>query len=1100
MDFLIKRANNITKYAIMLTFTICLTTLCKIHAQSNKDTQIYHITIPFTLKEGGYVTLVIDNADGVRVRNLIADTWFDAGKNIVSWDGQDDLGRDIDAAKHGAYSIPGKFVPAGKYTMRGIVHSKINTTYEFSVYATGTPPWSTEDHTGGWLANHTAPQAALFVPENQSPTGKPAIYLGAYVTEGPDGLAWTDLDGKKMGGKKWIGGNWTGAPYLARDTGSKASKDFLAYVAVAWAQGKKKDTLQIRVTGLTKGKDKNIVSYFAGSLAPKAKVEKEIGGLAVFNNMAVVSLTARNEIVVIDLGSGKIIQTINIAAPRGLQFNTTGQLLVLSANKLVRYDAVSTKIKSPVTVVENNLQSPVGFTQDNRGNIYISDGGTSHQVKVFTSAGKFVRAIGNSGSPKAGPYDPLHMNRPAGITIDSNEHLWVAENDYLPKRVSVWSLDGKFIKAFYGPAKYGGGGTLDTKDKTKFYYAEKAKGSMEFELDWQQGNFKLKNILYRRVSGDISIAGTAAPENVIYHNNKRYFTNCYNTSPTNGTATAFLFREKNEQAFPCAAMGVVSDWDELQQEQFSNLLPPLNKKKKRPAAFFIWSDLNGDVKVQANEVSIIAGKASGVTVIDDLSFCLSLKSNAVQFKPTRFTADGVPTYNINDPAVLIKGLSGTISSGGNQTLVTNDGLMITTQGIAPLDGYSISGAKNGKLTWSYPNMWPGLHASHNAPLPDFPGELIGTTRLLGGLLNTHESGRDALWALNSNHGMIYIFTADGLFVTTLFKPMRDGKKWNIPVAKRGMSTDHLTLGEENFWPGITQTQDGKVYVTDGNRSSLIKVDGLQTISRLPEMSINVSTNDLTRISESVNKKTPLQIQAKTPETLSVAINKTKVRVDGEVDEWGKSTWADIDKRGVKAYFNSAAKPYNVTASALVNAGKIYFAFRTGDAELLKNSGDIENALFKTGGGLDIMIGTNLSSKNTRKNAEEGDVRIVVTIVNKKPKALLYRAIVKGTKQADKVPFSSPQRTITFDKVEDISSKIEFAASGSGDYEVSLPLSVINLNAKAGITIKGDLGILRGDGHETISRTYWSNKAAGIVSDVPSEAELTPAQWGTWKFE
>jgi hypothetical protein len=48
-------------------------------------------------------------------------------------------------------------------------------------------------------------------------------------------------------------------------------------------------------------------------------------------------------------------------------------------------------------------------------------------------------------------------------------------------------------------------------------------------------------------------------------------------------------------------------------------------------------------------------------------------------------------------------------------------------------------------------------------------------------------------------------------------------------------------------------------------------------------------------------------------------------------------------------------------------------------------------------------------------------------------------------------------------------------------------------------IRGDLGILRGDGHQTTQRVYWNNKATAIVSDTPSEAVLTPSLWGVWEF-
>ena len=74
------------------------------------------------------------------------------------------------------------------------------------------------------------------------------------------------------------------------------------------------------------------------------------------------------------------------------------------------------------------------------------------------------------------------------------------------------------------------------------------------------------------------------------------------------------------------------------------------------------------------------------------------------------------------------------------------------------------------------------------------------------------------------------------------------------------------------------------------------------------------------------------------------------------------------------------------------------------------------------------------------------------------------------------------------------------ASSGGDYELSIPLKTLGLKPKAGEAIRGDVGVLRGDGFQTLQRSYWSNKATGLTSDVPSEAMLTPHLWGKWEFK
>jgi hypothetical protein len=64
------------------------------------------------------------------------------------------------------------------------------------------------------------------------------------------------------------------------------------------------------------------------------------------------------------------------------------------------------------------------------------------------------------------------------------------------------------------------------------------------------------------------------------------------------------------------------------------------------------------------------------------------------------------------------------------------------------------------------------------------------------------------------------------------------------------------------------------------------------------------------------------------------------------------------------------------------------------------------------------------------------------------------------------------------------------------YAEWVPLKTLGLKASDGLRMKADIGVHRGSGTETTARSHWSNKAAGITADVPSEAALTPHLWGT----
>jgi len=1087
------------------------------------------IPIRFNLPQEGFVTLVIDDANGSRIRNLIAETKFPSGQNTAWWDGMDDLGRDPEAYRHGVYRIPEQFVQPGTYRARGLWRKQIDLRYEFSIYNAGQPAWEIADGTGAWLANHTPPCAALFVPAARAPGGKPLVFLGSYVSEGGHGLAWVDLEGRKQGGVGWVGGNWTGAQFLARDDGPDAVTNHFAYAAASWSSEDdpnraKEKRGEVRLTALTKDGNTPVLKYHYDPPGPPERKPAgesawggHLGGVAVRDGLIVFSLTKLNQLVFVDARAKKAIGTAELPNPRGLAFGIGQRKLfyALSGRKLLRFDMdhwtpTPDKIVLPApdevisdtaeSNAEGKLQDPRQLTLDATDNIYVSDCGDRHQVRVFSGSGRFKRAIGTSGIPKAGPYDPLHMNNPDGLTIDSLNRLWVTENDFQPKRVSIWTLDGKLVRSFYGPSEYGGGGKLDPQNKTKFYYH-----GMEFQLDWEKGIDRLVNIYHRPAVGELELpdgyGSTGTPEQPHYVHGRKYYSQDHNSNPTGGPGVAVLWQEVDGITRPVAALGRAQDWKVLKADAFKPLWPDgvnFQSKDRQNTALFSWSDLNADGTVQTNEVQMLAAIVGSITVTPDLSFVASrVGANAMRFAPQRFTGFGAPIYDLAKGDILASGVQNPVSSGGDQALWHETGWTILTTPSAPFSPYGVAGVFKGKTRWSYPSLWPGLHASHDSPPPSFPGILIGTTRLLGDFVTPHSGDAGPLWCINGNQGNMYLFTADGLFVTELFKDVRRGPTWSMPIAQRGMLLNDLTLHDENFWPSISQTKDGLVYLIDGGRSSIVRVEGLETIRRLPDTTIVVSAEDLANARLCFFQSESERQKSQGSGVMKVQLRKTAPILDGSLDDWSEAQWVDIDKSGVAAYFDSSSKPYDVQGAVAVAGDRLYAAFRTGDANLLRNTGEMSNALFKTGGALDLMIGTDASADEKRAGPTVGDSRLLVTQVKGKIAARLYRAVVPGTKEP--IPFSSPWRTITLDSVEDVGDQVRMAGA-NGNFEISIPLATVGLKPRDGHPIKGDVGILRGNGFQTLQRVYWANKASGITADVPSEAELTPLLWGRWNFE
>ena len=601
------------------------------------------------------------------------------------------------------------------------------------------------------------------------------------------------------------------------------------------------------------------------------------------------------------------------------------------------------------------LEEPQGVCLDAAGNIYVSDRGTAHQVKVFSPQGSLLRTIGKPGVPSAGAYDPRHMNNPLGLTIDGRGRLWVAEEDFQPKRVSVWNPDGTLWRAFYGPAEYGGGGRIDPYDGGRFYY-----NGMEFRLDWRQGRDELVRVFdRRRESGPLRAFRAGMPETPVELDGRRYFTNCYNSNPTGGWPVVMIWLDRGGTVVPLAALGRADLCDLLKGDAFRARWPAgvdLTKNPWQNPALFAWSDLNGDGQVQPEEVTFVKASCGGVTVMPDLSFAVArVDDKAMRYPPLRFTGRGVPVYDLGRGEVLVEGAQNPPSSGGDQVLIGPDGWTIHTNAPRPFSPHGVGGARHGVALWSYPSLWPGLHASHEAPVPEQPGTIVGHTRLLGGFV-TPAGEAGPLWLLNGNHGTIYVFTIDGLFVAQLFQDMRVGRQWAMPVARRGMLLNEVTLHDENFWPSVTQTPQGDIYLYSGGHQSIVRVDGLESVRRIAPQTLDVTVADLDRARQSMVRAEVRRQAARGKGVLVVALRTQPPRVDGRLDDWAGADWVDIDKRGVAAYFDSHSRPFDVTAAVAIAGDRLYAAWRTGDKDLLKNSGETPLALFKTGGALDLMIG------------------------------------------------------------------------------------------------------------------------------------------------
>ena len=1076
------------------------------------------IPVAFELREAGFVTLVIEDSLGRRVRNLIAETPFTAGPHTVYWDGLDESGK-IPGPRNGtpglqySYQIKGKLVEAGSYRVRGLYHKGIDVRHEMAVYNEGNPPWrasniGNSDKGGGrWLADHTPPSGVLYVPEAGG-----RIYVVSPVAEAGDGLVWLDLNGRKLGGRRNIGGPWTGATYIARDRGPKAIPGVLAYTAVGFRTSKSRkeetDETQLRLAAIRDGEELPLKPYVFKKRASVPYFDT-VTGIAVHNGLLVASLGETNELLFLDARTGDLLAKAPLNKLAGLEFDGQGRLLALSAGKLLRFVLPGTLpakfvLPDPQTLIAQGLEDPQVIAVDKSGDIYVSDWDGSHQVKVFDVNGRPVRIIGQPGGAKAGPYDPTRMDHPRGITLSDDGHLWVAESSKFPKRVSVWTKEGTFVRAFYGPPAYGGGGQLNPQ-KDRLFYSEPGCG-MEFRLDWGKGTWDLTDIYYLHKDGNLVIGldtdtkkDNMAPERPVYVNGQLYMANDCHVKGGRSSSVVGFWKVRSGVAVPVAAVGIANRWEELHKPEFvarmggitfEELTATTGKKGKNNVVRFAWTDFNGDGNVQPEEVTFAPGgdggyaNQEGFLVYPDMRITTSF---GLLIKPKAFTPAGAPIFDLSQAEHLVKDPIQYSPVTGGSTMQSSDGWVIA-------DGGPIKGYRDGHLLWTYPNCWPSSFCSACAPRPTHPGEIVVTNGTMGPPVRPCVGESGDLWIINGNLGNAFMLTSDGLYIQTLFEEQRAGRP-RPASAHRGMLLNQVSMLTECYFPSLTQTADGEIYMVIGKEyCGIAHLEGFQSIRRLPTWELPVTQDNLKACTAYLAEEARRQ---KPPDTrpMLVRIAKKAPIVDGQLDDWNSARWVKVDG--------------STEAAAMVAGDRLYVAVKSAHDDYQTNRPESFTTMFKSGGGVDVMLATDPTAANDRREAGPGDLRLLVSLVGGKPKEVLFRAVVRGTK--DPVVYESPIGSVSIDKVEDVTTQAVFrTATTRGEKkgrsynihqsELSIPLTVFGLKVVNGLALRGDVGILRGDGMETIERLYWHNKATGLTADLPTEARLAPNMWGEWKFE
>jgi len=406
--------------------------------------------VTYDLPEGGRVSMVIFDAEGNVVRELLHAAPREMGRNTERWDGLDEKG---------------KPVGAGAYRWKLLLTQGLVAEYLLTLGTNPTPRWDT------WPGNHGG---AYSVDVNAG-----GMYVAGGCGEGTIAALKQTLDGKRIWNvPHWLD-PWQGASSLASSGGR-----------VYMLQANQKIQVLDDATG------KRVATWDAmWDPADRKKTKKKKGAgeldMDAGDGQIVVSYPDQNAIRWLDPKTGKTIAEKKIPEPLGVAVDPSGRVLVISKDTVL---AVTRDAEATKTIV-TGLESPFRLdVEEKTGAILLVERGKSLQIKRFSKAGKFEKAYGlRGGRRRHGKYNPAGFAELRDIASDQRGGFIVIDPS-APRRTTHIDKAGRLVRDWYGGQKYSNLIAVDPDDPRTTWLSSQWGEMFRAQVDYENKTWRVETI------------------------------------------------------------------------------------------------------------------------------------------------------------------------------------------------------------------------------------------------------------------------------------------------------------------------------------------------------------------------------------------------------------------------------------------------------------------------------------------------------------------------------------------------------------------------------------------------------------------------------